>query len=274
VKKRNIESIILKTLVYAGAIFTVIILFSVIGYILVKGIPNLTPDLFAWEYNSENASLMPALINTILMTVLSLIMAVPLGIFAAVYLVEYAKQKSRIVKIVRVTAETLAGIPSIIYGLFGLLFFVMALGLGMSLLAGAMTLSIMILPIIMRTTEEALIAVPNDYREGSYGLGAGRLRTVMKVVIPSAIPGILAGVILAAGRIIGETAALIYTAGTVAEVPDSILDSARTLSVHMYSLASEGLYTEQAYATAAVLLVFVIGSNAVSAQVAKKMTRR
>lgn len=273
-KKRNIESIILKTLVYAGATFTVIILFAVIGYILVKGIPNLTPDLFAWEYNSENASLMPALINTILMTVLSLIMAVPLGIFAAVYLVEYAKQKNRIVKIVRVTAETLAGIPSIIYGLFGLLFFVMALGLGMSLLAGAMTLSIMILPIIMRTTEEALIAVPNDYREGSFGLGAGRLRTVMKVVIPSAIPGILAGVILAAGRIIGETAALIYTSGTVAEVPDSILDSARTLSVHMYSLASEGLYTEQAYATAAVLLVFVIGSNTVSAQVAKKMTRR
>lgn len=263
-----------RILVYAGTVFTLAILLLIIGYILVKGVPNLSPDLFAWEYSSENVSLMPALINTILMTVLSLLIAAPLGIFAAIYLTEYAKRGNRLVGTVRITAETLSGIPSIIYGLFGLLFFVTSLGLGMSLISGALTISIMILPLIMRTTEEALIAVPNEYREGSFGLGAGRLRTVFKVVMPSAMPGILAGIILGIGRIVGETAALIYTAGTVAQVPGSIFDSARTLSVHMYALASEGLYTNQAYATAAVLLVMVVGINALSAYLAKRVARR
>jgi phosphate transport system permease protein len=260
--------------VYAGTVFTLAILLLIIGYILFKGVPNLSLDLFAWEYNSENVSLMPALINTILMTVLSLLIAAPLGIFAAIYLSEYAKRGNRLVGVVRITAETLSGIPSIIYGLFGLLFFVTSLGLGMSLVSGALTVSIMILPLIMRTTEESLIAVPNEYREGSFGLGAGRLRTVFKVVIPSAIPGILAGIILGTGRIVGETAALIYTAGTVAQVPQSIFDSTRTLSVHMYALASEGLYTNQAYATAAVLLVMVAGINALSVYLAKSIARR
>jgi phosphate transport system permease protein len=272
-KLKHMESIGLKMLVYTGAVFTVTILLSVTGYILIKGIPNLSLDLFAWDYNSENASLMPALINTLFMTVLTLVLAVPLGIFAAIYLAEYAKRGNKLVKLVRITAETLSGIPSIIYGLFGLLFFVTALGFGMSLIAGALTLSIMILPVIIRTTEEALLAVPNEYREGSFGLGAGRLRTVLKIVLPSAVPGILAGVILAIGRIVGETAALIYTSGTVAEVPNSLFDSARTLSVHMYSLASEGLYTEQAYATAAVLLFFVLGMNAFSMYMAKRIAR-
>lgn len=271
---QKIEAAGVRALVYTGTLFTVTILLGVVGYILIKGIPNLSLNLFAWEYSTENVSLMPALINTILMTLLSLIFAAPLGIFAAIYLAEYAKRGNKLVKLVRITAETLSGIPSIIYGLFGLLFFVTALGLGMSLLAGALTLSIMILPLIMRTTEEALIAVPVEYREGSFGLGAGRLRTVFKVVMPSAIPGILAGIILAIGRIVGETAALIYTAGTVAKVPDSLLDSTRTLSVHMYSLASEGLYTDQAYATAAVLLVIVVGINALSAYIAKRIAGR
>ncbi len=271
---QKIEAAGARALVYTGTLFTVTILLGVVGYILIKGIPNLSLNLFAWEYSTENVSLMPALINTILMTLLSLIFAAPLGIFAAIYLAEYAKRGNKLVKLVRITAETLSGIPSIIYGLFGLLFFVTALGLGMSLLAGALTLSIMILPLIMRTTEEALIAVPVEYREGSFGLGAGRLRTVFKVVMPSAIPGILAGIILAIGRIVGETAALIYTAGTVAKVPDSLLDSTRTLSVHMYSLASEGLYTDQAYATAAVLLVIVVGINALSAYIAKRIAGR
>ena len=263
-----------RILVYAGTALTLAILLLIIGYILVKGVPNLSLDLFSWEYNSENVSLMPALVSTILMTVMSLFIAAPLGIFAAIYLTEYAKRGSRLVGIVRITAETLSGIPSIIYGLFGLLFFVTSLGLGMSLVSGALTLSIMILPVIMRTTEEALLAVPGEYREGSFGLGAGRLRTVFKVVMPSAIPGILAGIILGTGRIVGETAALIYTAGTVAQVPQSIFDSARTLSVHMYALASEGLYTNQAYATAAVLLVTVAGINALSAYLAKRIARR
>ena len=258
---------------YAGAAFTMVVFLSIVGYILIKGVRHLSPELFAWEYNSENVSLMPALINTLLMTFLSLIVAVPLGIGAAIYLTEYARRGNKLVKLVRVTAETLSGIPSIIYGLFGSLFFVVALKMGLSLLSGALTLSIMVLPLIMRSTEEALLAVPDSYREGSFGLGAGRLRTTFKVVLPSAVPGILAGVILAIGRIVGETAALIYTAGTVPEVAESLFDSARTLSVHMYAISQEGLYIDQSYATAVVLLVIVIGINALSAWVAKKIGR-
>ncbi|MDO5323418.1 MAG: phosphate ABC transporter permease PstA [Clostridia bacterium] len=258
---------------YAGAAFTMAVFLSIVGYILIKGVGHLSPELFAWEYNSENVSLMPALINTLLMTALSLIVAVPLGIGAAIYLTEYARRGNRLVKLVRVTAETLSGIPSIIYGLFGSLFFVVALKMGLSLLSGALTLSIMVLPLIMRSTEEALLAVPDSYREGSFGLGAGRLRTTFKVVLPSAIPGILAGVILAIGRIVGETAALIYTAGTVPKIANSLFDSTRTLSVHMYAISQEGLYINQSYATAVVLLVIVIGINALSAWVAKKIGR-
>ena len=250
------------------------VLVLLVGYILVRGIPNLRPSLFAWKYTTENVSLLPALINTVLMTALSLLIAVPLGIGSAIYLAEYARRGSRLVRLIRITAETLSGIPSIIYGLFGQLFFVAALGLGLSLLSGAMTLSIMILPLVMRTTEEALLAVPDSYREGSFGLGAGRLRTVFRVVLPSAVPGILAGVILGIGRIVGETAALLYTAGSVAEVPKSLFHSARTLSVHMYALSDEGLYLEQSYATAVVLLVIVIGINALSAALAKRIARR
>ncbi len=265
---------VLRMLVYAGAGFTAAVLVLLVGYILVRGIPNLRPSLFAWKYTTENVSLLPALINTVLMTALSLLIAVPMGIGSAIYLAEYARRGSRLVRLIRITAETLSGIPSIIYGLFGQLFFVAALGLGLSLLSGAMTLSIMILPLVMRTTEEALLAVPDSYREGSFGLGAGRLRTVFRVVLPSAVPGILAGVILGIGRIVGETAALLYTAGSVAEVPKSLFHSARTLSVHMYALSGEGLYLEQSYATAVVLLVIVIGINALSAALAKRIARR
>lgn len=270
--KRTPLSFLLLVLVTASALFTVCILAFLLIYILVKGIPYLTPSLFAWEYNSENVSLMPALINTILMTALSLVIAVPLGIFAAIYLVEYARRGNKIVEIVRITAETLTGIPSIVYGLFGFLLFGIALKWGYSMLGGALTLAIMILPTIMRTTEEALKSVPDSYREGSFGLGAGRLRTVFQVVLPSAVPGILAGVILAVGRIVGETAALMYTAGTVAGIPANIMGSARTLSVHMYVLTNEGLYTNQSYATAVVLLVIVVLINALSGFIAKKIT--
>ena len=270
--KRTPLSLVLRLLVSAAALITVCTLAFLLIYILVKGIPYLTPSLFAWEYNSENVSLMPALINTILMTALSLVIAVPLGIFAAIYLVEYAKRGNKIVELVRITAETLTGIPSIVYGLFGFLLFGVALKWGYSMLGGALTLAIMILPTIMRTTEEALKAVPDSYREGSFGLGAGRLRTVFQVVLPSAVPGILAGVILAVGRIVGETAALMYTAGTVAGIPANIMGSARTLSVHMYVLTNEGLYTNQSYATAVVLLVIVVLINALSGFIAKKIT--
>lgn len=269
----KITSYILKTLVILSAILTFTVLLFLIAYILINGLPHLKPDLFAFKYTTENASLTPAFINTIIMTLLSLLIAVPLGIFAAIFLVEYAKRGNKFINIIRITTETLSGIPSIVYGLFGLLFFVTTLGWGFSLLAGAFTLSIMILPLIMRTTEEALKAVPDTYREGSFGLGAGKLRTVFRVVLPSAVPGILAGVILAIGRIVGETAALIYTAGTVADVPSSVMGSGRTLAVHMYNLSSEGLYMNQAYATAVVLLVLVIGINWLSGFVAKKITK-
>lgn len=218
--------------------------------------------------------MMPSIINTILITFLSIIIAVPIGIFSAIYMVEYAKKGNKIVAAVRLTAETLTGIPSIVYGLFGMLFFVTTLKLGYSILAGAFTLAIMVLPVIMRTTEEALLSVPDSYREGSFGLGAGRLRTVFRVVLPSAIPGILSGIVLSVGRIVGETAALIYTAGTVADLPSSLLSSGRTLSVHMYSLSSEGLHTNEAYATAVVLLVIVMILNFVSSFIAKKIGKK
>ncbi len=269
----NITSIILKALVYLSAVLTIGILFFIIIYILVKGIPNLTPDLFAWEYTSDNVSMMPAIVNTVLMTLIALAIAGPIGIFAAVYMVEYAKKGNKIVKIVRITAETLSGIPSIVYGLFGLLFFVTKLKWNLSLLSGACTVSIMILPLIMRTTEEALMAVSDLYREGSFGLGAGKLRTVFRIVIPAAIPGIMSGIILSIGRIVGETAALMYTAGTVAEIPDNMLDSTRTLAVHMYVLSNEGLHIEQAYSTAVVLLILVVGINAISSLLAKKVAK-
>ena len=270
-------SLLLKLLMILAMVLSVGVLILLIGYILIKGVPSLIhyfPSIFSWEYTSENVSMTPAIINTVIMTVLSLIIAVPIGLFAASYLVEYAKRGSRLVKIIRITAETLSGIPSIVYGLFGYLLFVITLGLGYSLISGAVTLAIMILPLIIRTTEEALLSVPDSYREGSFGLGAGRLRTVFRIVLPSAVPGILAGVILAIGRIVGESAALIFTAGTYAAVPDSLTDSARTLSVHMYALLSEGLYTEQAHAAAVVLLVLVIGINALSGFAAKKLVSK
>ncbi|MDR3295534.1 MAG: phosphate ABC transporter permease PstA [Clostridiales Family XIII bacterium] len=265
-------SLLLRALVFAAALFTAFILLLLVGYILVKGIPHLTPALFAWTYDSKNVSLTPALFNTAFLIALALLLAAPAGIFAAVYMTEYARRGSRLLYPVRLAAETLAGLPSIVYGLFGALFFVGSLKWGYSLLAGACTLALMVLPLIMRTSEEALLSVPGIWREGSFGLGAGRLRTVFSVVLPAAAPGISAGVILGAGRIAGETAALIFTAGTAAKIPESVFSSTRTLSVHMYTLASEGLYLDQAYATAVVLLLLVLAINICAALLAKKMT--
>ena len=268
--RKHPGSFLLLLLVLIAAFLTVATLLFLVGYILITGIPNLTPSLFAWKYNSDNVSMMPAIVNTVEMVAVSLLVSVPFGVGAAIYLVEYAKKGNKIVGIVRLTAETLTGIPSIIYGLFGMLFFVTALKWGYSMLAGAMTLAIMVLPTIMRTTEEALLCVPDSYREGSFGLGAGKLRTVFKIVLPAAIPGILSGVILAIGRIVGETAALVYTAGTVAGLA-GIKDSGRTLAIHMYVLSNEGLHKNEANATAVVLLFIVLGINALSGLVAKKL---
>ena len=262
-----------KGLVYAAAVITFAVLLFLIAYILINGIPNLKLSLFEWTYNSDNVSMMPAIITTVEMTLLALVIAVPLGLFTAIYLNEYAKRGNKLVNLIRITTEALSGIPSIVYGLFGMLFFVTQLHWGYSLIAGGMTLAIMILPLIMRTAEEALMAVPDTFREGSFGLGAGRLRTVFRIVLPSAMPGILSGIILAIGRIVGETAALIFTAGTMAQIP-GLFQSGRTLAIHMYVLSGEGLHMNEAYATAVVLLVVVLLMNALSAFVAKKLTKK
>lgn len=273
--KNHPLSLALFLLVNLAAVITAAVVLFLLGYILWHGVPNLSlPGIFAWEYNGENQSMTPAIINTLIMTALTLFLAVPIGVFAAIYLVEYAKKGSKLVKLIRVTAETLAGIPSIVYGLFGFIVFVITLGWSYTLIAGVITLSIMILPLIIRTTEEALMAVPDSFREGSFGLGAGKLRTVFHIVLPSAVPGIAAGIILAIGRIVGESAALIFTSGTNPVVAKGLFTSASTLSVHLYALLTEGLYTEQAYAVAAVLLFLVIGINALSSVAAKKLTAK
>ena len=270
---RNPLSLVLWLLVRLAALLTAGVFICLVGYILMKGVPHLSLSMFALEYNTDNLSLLPALVNTVVMALLSLLVAAPLGIFAAIYLVEYAKRGNRIVGIIRAAAETLSGVPSIVYGLFGMLFFVVSLGWGISLLAGAFTLAIMILPLILRTTEEALKAVPDIYREGSFGLGAGKLRTIFRIVLPAAVPGVLSGVILAVGRVVSETAALIYTAGTVAQVPATPMGSGRTLALHMYALSNEGLHTDKAYATAVVLLVLVLGINTLSGFAARRISR-
>lgn len=266
---RHPGSFLLLMLVLTAAVITVAVLVFLVGYIVIRGIPYLKPSLFAWEYNSDNVSMLPAMVNTLFMTILALLFAVPFGVGAAIYLVEYAKKGNKLVSLIRVTAETLSGIPSIIYGLFGMLFFVTALKWGYSMLGGGATLAIMVLPVVMRTTEEALLCVPDTFREGSFGLGAGKLRTIFKIVLPAAVPGILSGVILAMGRIVGETAALIYTSGTVASMA-GFLDSGRTLAVHMYSLSREGMHTNEAYATAVILLLIVLLINGVSSLLARR----
>jgi phosphate transport system permease protein len=270
-KNQKITEKFFAAAVWTAAFVTIGILLLIIGFIVIKGVPYIKPSLFSLTYNSTNVSLLPALITTVLMTAAALVIAVPLGVFAAIYLAEYAKRGNKAVSVIRMTTETLAGIPSIIYGLFGGLFFVTFLGWGYSVLAGAATLAIMILPLVIRSAEEAINTVPDTYREGSFGLGAGKLRTVFRVVLPSAAQGIAAGVILAVGRIVGETAALIYTAGTVAQIPGTPMNSARTLSVHLYELSSEGLHIGEGYATAVILLVVVVAINAASAAITKKI---
>lgn len=275
---RKPGSLIMLVLTIMAVTVTVAMMLYLIIYILINGIPYINTDLFAWKYDSNNVSMMPAIINTLIMILFTLCIAVPIGIAAAIYLVEYAAKGSKLVKVIRITTETLAGIPSIVFGLFGFLAFVIFLGWGFSMIAGVLTLTFMVLPTIIRTTEEALLAVPDMYREGSFGLGAGKIRTIFVIILPTAAPGILAGIILAIGRIVGESAALIFTSGVVAEIPGNIftgglLDSTRTLAVHMYCLLSEGLYINQAYATAVVLLVIVLIINWLSGMLAKKVSK-
>lgn len=272
--KNSPGSLVIRALLTLSAILTVAVTLSIIIYVIVKGVPHLRPEMFSFTYTEDNQSMMPSIINTLLMTVLSLAIAAPIGIGSAIYLVEYAGRGNKLVTVIRLTTETLSGIPSIVYGLVGYLIFVIGLKLGLTLVGGALTLATMILPLIMRTTEEALLAVPDTFREGSYGLGAGRLRTIFRIILPSAVPGILSGIILGVGRVVGETAALIFTAGSVPKIASSIFSSSRTLSVHMYIQQSEGLHMGEAFATAVVLLVIVVLINAASEFIAKKFTRK
>mgnify|MGYP002544612004 CR=1 FL=1 len=272
--RRHPASALLRLLCRLSVLITIFALLAIVIDLLVKGIPHLTPELFSLKYTTENQSMLPAIINTLLIALVALLVAIPIGVGGAIYLAEYAKRNSPLVRTIRLTAETLQGIPSIVYGLFGMLFFVMQLKWGYSLIAGAFTLAIMVLPVIMRTTEEALLAVPDSYREGSFGLGAGKLRTVFTIVLPSAMPGILSGVILATGRIVGETAALIYTASTVAAVPASVFSSTRTLATHMYLLSNEGLHINETYGTAVVLLILVLLINSLSSFIAGRLAKK
>jgi len=261
-------------LLWTSAFITVSILIYIVGFILVRGVPYITPSLFSPTFTMQNQSLFPALVTTILMVGLTLLLAVPFGVFTAIYLVEYASRGNKLVRVIRMTTETLAGIPSIVFGLFGYIFFAGWLGWSKSILAGCFTLAIMILPIIIRTTEESLKSIPDSYREGSFSLGAGRLRTVMRITLPSALPGIFAGIILSVGRIVGETAALIFTIGSVIKIPESLFSQGRTLALHVLWLAGEGHYRNEAYATAVVLLVVVLGINTLSTMIERRFRQK
>ncbi|HDY7502431.1 phosphate ABC transporter permease PstA [Vibrio vulnificus] len=274
-QSRQVKDNILNALVWAAAALTVGFLFWIMWYILSNGLQHVDWNFISDNYTrtGEEHGIFPMIISTIYMVVASIAVAAPLGIMTAIYLTEYAKVGSRLVKVIRFCTESLAGIPSIIFGLFGMTFFVAILGLGFSILSGALTLSILILPVIIRTTEEALMAVPQTYREGSYGLGASKIYTIWRLILPSAMPGILTSVILSIGRVIGESAPVFLTAGMVARIPDSLLDSGRTLTVHLYKLTTE-LFTieewNQAYGTATVLIVVVLLINMVTKLIAKR----
>ena len=268
-RRRFIDTLQLVLLWLCGAIAVGFLLLILI-YVLSRGIPNIHWAFLSTVYKPGlgSSGIREIIVGTLAMIGLTLLIAVPVGVLAAIYMAEYAK-KGKVLSTIRFCVESLAGIPSILYGLFGYTFFVIQCALGFSLISSALTLAIMVLPTIMRTTEEALLCVPDSYREGGFGLGAGKLRTIFKIVLPAAIPGILSGIILSIGRIVGETAALIYTAGTVTGVA-GLMDSGRTLAIHMYVLSNEGLHKNEANATAVVLLVIVLLINGVSSLIAKR----
>ncbi len=247
-------------------------LLVIVGFVMLKGVPFLSLDMFSLTYTTDNVSMMPSIITTLIMVALGILIATPIGVCTAIYLVEYANSGSKMVEVIRLAAETLQGIPSIVYGLFGMIFFVTRLGFKYSILSGVLTISIMILPLIIRSTEEALKSVSDSIRHASLALGAGKLRTIVRIVLPVAMPGIVSGVVLATGRIVGETACLIYTLGTATALPSSLFSSSRTLAVHMYMLSMEGMHVGEAYATGTVLLGIVLLINYISNKLASRLT--
>ncbi|MBC7339300.1 MAG: phosphate ABC transporter permease PstA [Firmicutes bacterium] len=248
-----------------SAVLAVGVLVIIVGYVLWQGLPVLTPTflLEAPEKMGRAGGIFPTIVGTVVLTAGAVLVAAPLGVATAIYLAEYAHQ-GRTVALIRFGTESLAGIPSIIFGVFGFLFFVIYLDMGWSILSGALTLAGMILPTIIRTAEEAMLAVPREYREVSYSLGGSRWQTITRVVLPNALPGILTGIMLGVGRSVGETAAVIFTAGASLRVPHSLFDPVRTMSVHFYLLAREGISMRNAYGTAAVLVLSVLAVNFVA----------
>lgn len=262
---------VLRFFTYFFALITFGALLWIIGYVLWHGVPYLTPAMFSFKYTTENVSMMPAIITTLYLVGGALLISVPLGVFAGFYLVEYAGKHNKWVEAIRIATDTLSGVPSIVYGLFGMLAFVIGAKFQYSLAAGILTVTVMVLPLIIRNTEEGLMSVNDSLRAASYGLGAGKLRTIFRIVLPVAMPGILSGIILAIGRIIGETAALMYTLGTAVTVPTGLLSSGRTLALHMYILSTEGLHRNQAMATAVVLLILVLVINSLSTWLSNRL---
>lgn len=264
---------LMRGLIYTAAALTFGSLFYIVLFILIKGIPFLTPEMFAWKYTTDNVSLMPSLITTLIVVGMTLLIATPIGVFTGFYLVEYAKKGNKAVGLILIATDTLAAVPSIVYGLFGMLFFVTFLNFQYSVLAGVLTSTIMVLPLIIRSTEEALLSVNDSLREASFALGAGKLRTIFKVILPVAMPGILSGVILASGRVVGETAALLYTLGSSTNLPSGLFSSGRTLALHMYVLSSEGMHVNESYATGVVLILFVLIINGLSTFLSNRLTK-
>lgn len=247
---------------WAAAIITVVVLIAIVGNVLINGISHLSLEFLTQEPENmgKDGGIFSIIVTTIYLALFSLVIAAPIGIFAAIFLTEYAKE-GPVIRLIRFGTESLAGIPSIIFGLFGYVFFVVFLKFKYSMVSGGLTLTLMILPTIIRTSEEAIKMVPKSFREGSLALGATKWQTIYKVVLPAAIPGILTGVILGIGRVVGETAAVIYTAGSSLGLPNSIWRPGRTMAVHLYILASEGLSKSNMYATATVLIITVLIIN-------------
>ncbi|MGS0692223.1 phosphate ABC transporter permease PstA [Shewanella sp. 30m-9] len=264
--------------IWSAAATTLLFLLWVVWHILSNGLAHVSWEFITGAYTriGEASGIWAMIVSTVYMVGLSLAFAAPIGIMTAIYLTEYADPGSQVVKVIRFCTESLAGIPSIVYGLFGMTFFVTTLGLGFSILSGALTLAMLILPVIIRTTEEALLSVPMSYREGGYALGSSKIYTIFRLVLPSALPGIVTSIILSTGRVIGESAPVFLTAGMVTQIPESVLESGRTLTVHLYKLTQE-LFTQhewdQAYATATVLIVLVLILNMATKVIASRLNK-
>ncbi|MFZ5974207.1 MAG: phosphate ABC transporter permease PstA [Bacillota bacterium] len=262
------------TLIWAAAILTLGILLIIVGYILINGIPNITLEFLTSPPKGlgNQGGILPMIVNTLYLVFLSLLFSAPLSILAAIYLTEYAKA-GRLVRVINFAVENLAGIPSIIFGLFGFTLFGRLFGFGWSLLSGSLTAAVVIMPTLVRTAQDAIASVPVSYREGSLALGATKLQTIMKVVLPSAMPGILSGIILSMGRIVGETAALFLTLGSGTRIATSLLDSARSLALHLYTLIHEGISVPKAFATATVLILLIVLLNFLASFLVKRLNR-